>query len=67
MKESTRYRGIKKKRNGWEANIVVNGEYRYLGYYTDPKQAAKAYDFFVIRNNLNRQTNFLKKKLAINE
>jgi len=35
-----------------------------MGYYKDPKEAAKAYDLFVIKNELDRKTNFFKKKLA---
>ncbi len=35
-----------------------------MGYYKDPKEAAKAYDLFVIKQQLNRKTNFFKKRLA---
>lgn len=64
MEKSTSYHGVKKKGKAWEASIIVDGTFNYLGRYYDPKQAAKAYDFFVVRNGLNRKTNFIKKKLA---
>lgn len=67
MEKSTSYHGVKKIGKAWEASIIVNGEFNYLGRYYDQKLAAKAYDFFVVRNNLNRKTNFLKKKLAQTE
>lgn len=35
-----------------------------MGYYKDPKEAAKAHDLYVIKNELDRDTNFFKKKLA---
>lgn len=35
-----------------------------MGYYKDSKEAAKAYDLFVIKSELGRKTNFFKKKLA---
>ncbi|MGA1703066.1 MAG: hypothetical protein ACO393_05995 [Methylophilaceae bacterium] len=33
-----------------------------FGRYKDPKECAKAYDLFVIRKGLKRETNFFKKK-----
>ncbi len=35
-----------------------------MGFYKDPKIAAKAYDLFVIKSEMDRKTNFFKKKLA---
>ena len=67
MEKSTSYRGVKRNGKAWEASIIVDGEFNYLGRYYDQKLAAKAYDLFVIRNGLNRKTNFLKKKLAQTE
>ena len=67
MEKSTSYHGVKRKGKAWEASIIVDGEFNYLGRYYDQKLAAKAYDFFVVRNGLNRKTNSLKKKLAQTE
>jgi len=38
------YRGVSRKRNGWRATIMNSGKQIYLGYYNDPMEAAKAYD-----------------------
>ena len=35
-----------------------------FGRYEDPKECAKAYDLFVIKNGFDRETNFFKKKLV---
>lgn len=32
----------------WMAQILVNGEHRYLGLYTDPIEAAKAYNLAAV-------------------
>jgi hypothetical protein len=49
------------------STIMVNGERNFLGYYENEKAAAKAYDMFVVKNCLNRKTNFIKKMLQTNE
>ncbi len=43
---SSRFRGVTwaKTRRKWQAQIGDNGKYRYLGYFTDEKLAACAYD-----------------------
>jgi hypothetical protein len=42
----SKYRGIwfDKRCRKYRAHLVVNGKRNYLGYYTDPLDAAKAYD-----------------------
>lgn len=38
------YKGVYKKKQGWFSAISVNGEFKYLGCYTEKEDAAKAYD-----------------------
>lgn len=35
--------GVAYHRNGWQAQLNVNGKYRYIGRYDTPEQAAAAY------------------------
>lgn len=64
MRKTTPYVGVSRGQKKWVARIKVNRETVLLGFYDDPKDAAKAYDMFVIKNNLDRKTNFFKKKLV---
>jgi hypothetical protein len=64
MRKTTPYIGVLRGQRKWVARIRYNNETVWLGRYDDPKDAAKAYDMFVIKNNLDRRTNFFKKKLA---
>ena len=43
---SSKYKGVswKKGKKKWHARIHVNGEYKFLGYFKEEIQAAKAYD-----------------------
>lgn len=54
------YRGIVfiKKRNKFKSQISVNSKRIFLGYFEKDKDAAKAYDDFVIKNKLNHTRNF---------
>lgn len=36
---------------------MINGKINFLGYYLDDKDAALAYDAFVVANNLEHATN----------
>lgn len=63
-----KYKGVHKRRlSGRVFFTCVFGHegttYRF-GLYKTAKEAAKAYDLFVIKNRINRETNFFKKKLA---
>lgn len=54
------YRGVSwyKNYNKWAAQIKVNNKCIKLGYYEDKLEAAKAYDNYVICNNLEHTKNF---------
>jgi hypothetical protein len=65
----SKYRGVRldKRNKKYYSTIMVEGKANFLGYYEDEKSAAKAYDLYVVRNCLNRTTNFIKKMLQTNE
>ena len=54
------YRGVcwNKIYNKWVARVSVNKKRIHLGYFTDKIDAAKAYDKYVIDNNLEHTKNF---------
>jgi len=69
MKEETiKYRGVNKQIRGGKTvfrfQVVNNGVSKSMGWYKTAKECAKAYDLYVIKNNLPQKTNFFKKKLA---
>ena len=43
---------------GWQVKLTVNKKQIYLGQYKDEITAAKVYDDYVIKNNLQRPLNF---------
>ena len=54
------YRGVGffKSRNKFRARISVNYKEIHLGYFKDSIEAAKAYDRYIIENNLEHTRNF---------
>ena len=54
------YRGVgwHKRYNKWVAKISVNKKRIHLGYFSDKVEAAKAYDKYIIDNNLEHTRNF---------
>lgn len=59
---TTGFRGVVKNtwnpKVSWVARIRVNYKVVQLGSYKTPEQAAKAYDNFVVENNLEHTLNF---------
>ncbi len=43
-KTSSKYKGVTKVDNCWQASITCNGKYQYLGTFAEEEQAAEAYD-----------------------
>lgn len=41
---SSKYKGVSKKRNKWQAQIMINGKPKNLGTFLTEEDAAKAYD-----------------------
>ena len=63
-----KYKGVHRKRiagrDYFTCTFGHDGTTYRFGLYNTPKEAAKAHDLFVIKNRINRETNFFKKKLA---
>lgn len=55
------YRGVSfsTRSNKWLAQIMINNKNTFIGYFNDIIDAAKAYDKYVIDNNLEHTTNGL--------
>jgi len=51
IKSSSKYTGVSwnKRVKKWRSNITINGRKKHLGYFTDEKEAAQAY-----QNELNK-------------
>ena len=54
------YRGVSwyKGTGKWQVRITINSKIKYLGYFTDPEEGARAYDQYIIDNNLAHTKNF---------
>lgn len=63
-----KYKGVHKKRLSgrvfFTCSFGHDGTTYRFGLYKTAKEAAKAHDLFVIKNGIDRETNFFKKKLA---
>jgi group I intron endonuclease len=57
---SSKFLGVcfKKPNNKWVAGICLNGKSKYIGIYEKEEDAAKAYDSYIITNNLSNPLNF---------
>ena len=57
---SSKYRGVTldkgQKSKPWQAQITINGKYKYLGSYATEEEAARAHDAEGVR--LGRELNF---------
>ena len=60
--KSSRFRGVSwlKPRKKWEVKIRVHGKRKTIGRYPNERDAAQAYDAFVIANGINVPRNFPK-------
>lgn len=59
---TSKYKGVCCVKEGsnigkFRARCMVSGKFNFLGYYLDDKDAALAYDAFVVANNLEHTTN----------
>ena len=61
------YIGVKKKnkrgKNYIYSSIVIGKKNISLGGFKTQKEAARAYDMYILKNNLNKKTNFNWKKV----
>lgn len=60
-KRTSKFIGVsfKKKPQKWESSVYFNGKYNYIGSYKFELEAAKAYNEFVVKNNINKKLNKL--------
>ncbi len=58
-KFSSQFAGVtyRAKKDKWEASVWYNGKHKYIGTFDTEINAAKAYNYFVIKNNLNKFMN----------
>ena len=56
----TKYKGVIKRKDKFEAQIRVNKKYYYLGVYDNEHEAALAYNEALDRFNLNREKTSLE-------
>ena len=47
-----------KPQKKWQVKIGVDGKRKSLGYFTNEEKAGRAYDTYVVNNNLDRPLNF---------
>jgi hypothetical protein len=59
-----RYKYIWGNRRAYTVQFQHNNVLYSFGQYDTPKECAKAYDLFVIKNKIDRETNFFKKKVV---
>lgn len=54
------YRGVcfNKQANKWQSYITVNYKIIHLGYFNSPLEGARAYDNYIVQNNLEHTRNF---------
>ncbi len=65
-KRISKYKGVSRIDNGWIAKIVLNRESKYLGYFNNEEDAARAYDRAAIRYHGDfAYTNFPRDEYAI--
>lgn len=55
---SSKYYGVNKIRDYWQARTMINGKQINIQHCKSEIEAAKAYDVFIINNNIDRQLNF---------
>lgn len=56
------FRGVNKSGRKFVARVYHNGDRIYIGKFADAESAAKAYDAYVIENDVGLPTNFGAKK-----
>ena len=58
--KTSRYRGVslQKSPKKWKVVIRVNGKLKHLGSFRDEEKAGRAFDKYIVDNNLDRPLNF---------
>ena len=62
-KKTSAFRGVSRRKHGWEVCVLRHGKYNYLGKYKEERAAARAYDMVVIKiDGAEARTNFPPSK-----
>jgi len=58
--KSSRLRGVSwdKTKKKWQVKIKVGGKQKHVGRFTDEETAGRAFDTYIVDNNLERELNF---------
>jgi len=51
LSKTKNYKGVRYKNGGYEASLVVKGEYKYIGSYSSEIAAANAYNYYAKQYN----------------
>lgn len=63
-KQTSKYKGVSiHHTNKWRSYIVINKKQIWLGLFDTEIDAAKEYNDFIIKNNLNRKLNIIKENI----
>lgn len=63
-KQNSKYKGVSMHHtNKWRSYIVINKKQIWLGLFETEIDAAKEYNYFIIRNKLNRRLNIIKENV----
>lgn len=55
---ASKFIGVAPNHNNWTAKVQYKGVTTYLGTFTDPEEAARVRDAFVVENSLPHRLNF---------
>ena len=58
--KSSRFRGVcwHKREKKWQVKIKVGGKQKHVGRFRDEETAGRAFDTYIVDNNLERELNF---------
>lgn len=69
LNTSSKYFNVYEDRGKWRAYVTINKKLKHIGLYSSEREAAIAYNNYVISNNLNngfRKLNVIEPKKTVN-